>query len=57
MNYQSLRGLVTGGAGFIESTLVKSLVDCGAEVTEIDNLWRGNLENLKRLDSIDSVLQ
>lgn len=44
MNYQSLRCLATGGAGFIGSTLVKRLVDCGADVSVVDNLWRGSLE-------------
>lgn len=38
--------LVTGGAGFIGSTLVKRLVSEGAKVQIIDNLWRGNLNNL-----------
>ena len=47
MNFQSLRCLVTGGAGFIGSTLVKRLVDSGAQVSVVDNLWRGSLENLK----------
>ncbi|MCC6500700.1 MAG: NAD-dependent epimerase/dehydratase family protein [Anaerolineales bacterium] len=47
MNFQSLRCLVTGGAGFIGSTLVKRLVGSGAQVSVVDNLWRGNLENLK----------
>ena len=42
--------LVTGGAGFIGSTLVKRLVAEGAEVSVIDNLWRGSLENLKGAD-------
>ncbi len=38
--------LVTGGAGFIGSNLVKRLVKEGAIVSVVDNLWRGNLENL-----------
>lgn len=50
MNYSSLRCLVTGGAGFMGSNLVKRLVECGADVTAIDNLWRGRLENLQRPD-------
>jgi nucleoside-diphosphate-sugar epimerase len=33
--------------GFIGSTLVKALVRHGADVTVIDNLWRGSLENLR----------
>lgn len=39
--------LVTGGAGFIGSSLVKRLVLEGARVQVVDNLWRGNLDNLK----------
>ena len=39
--------LVTGGAGFVGSSLVKRLVLEGASVQVIDSLWRGNLDNLK----------
>ncbi len=39
--------LVTGGAGFIGSKLVKSLVNRGATVTVVDNLWRGKTSNLE----------
>lgn len=39
--------LVTGGAGFIGSSLVKRLIVEDADVQVIDNLWRGKLENLK----------
>jgi len=41
------RILVTGGAGFIGSRLVNELTKWGAEVSVIDNLWRGNIDNLK----------
>ena len=44
--------LVTGGAGFIGSHLVKRLVERGYEVTAIDNLERGKVdfvENIKPL--------
>ncbi len=44
------RILVTGGVGFIGSTLVKRLVSEGADVTVIDNLWRGSIENLRNVD-------
>ena len=36
--------LVTGGAGFIGSHLVKRLVKQGHDVTVIDNLERGRVE-------------
>ena len=43
--------LVTGGAGFIGSHLVKKLVDLGEyDVDVVDNLSSGGLENLSGLD-------
>lgn len=41
-----MRVLVTGGAGFIGSTLVDRLLAEGHDVTVIDDLSRGRLENL-----------
>ena len=40
--------LVTGGAGFIGSHLVDRLMQEGHNVTALDNLTSGSLENLKR---------
>jgi nucleoside-diphosphate-sugar epimerase len=37
----SQRVLVTGGAGYIGSTLVASLLERGAQVTVVDDLWFG----------------
>ena len=41
-----MRALVTGGAGFIGSTLVDRLLSEGHEVTVVDDLSRGRVENL-----------
>jgi len=41
--------LVTGGAGFIGSELVRQLVGYGAEVIVVDNLVNGRRENLSLL--------
>jgi nucleoside-diphosphate-sugar epimerase len=41
------RVLVTGGAGFIGHRLVSRLVEDGARLTVVDNLSKGNLENLR----------
>lgn len=41
--------LVTGGAGFIGSNLVKQLLDDGCSVTILDNLLSGYRENLDAL--------
>jgi UDP-glucose 4-epimerase len=38
--------VVTGGAGFIGSTLVRTLIDSGAQVAVIDNLLSGHVRNL-----------
>jgi UDP-glucose 4-epimerase len=41
-----MRALVTGGSGFIGSNLVDALLDRGDEVTVVDDLSTGKLENL-----------
>lgn len=41
-----MKALVTGGAGFIGSTLVDRLVSEGHDVVVVDNLVRGKKENL-----------
>ena len=43
------RYVVTGGAGFIGSALVRTLLAQGREVHVIDNLSSGNLENLEEV--------
>jgi UDP-glucose 4-epimerase len=50
---ESLRVLVTGGAGFIGSHLVRALVRAGHVVRVLDNLSTGSLENLG--DALSSV--
>jgi len=45
------RNIVTGGAGFIGSALVRALLADGREVHVIDNLSSGNLDNLKEVAS------
>ena len=41
-----MRYVVTGGAGFVGSNLVKSLVKGGHDIIVIDNLVNGKKENL-----------
>jgi UDP-glucose 4-epimerase len=51
-----MKVLVTGGAGFIGSHLVKRLVEEGHEVLVVDNLFRGRKENLSEvMDKITFV--
>jgi nucleoside-diphosphate-sugar epimerase len=45
--WQDSNVLVTGGASFIGSHLVDNLVKLGANVTVVDNLSSGKMENLK----------
>ena len=44
-----MRVLVTGGAGFLGSSLVEHLLELGDEVVVLDNLWRGKTENLEHI--------
>ncbi len=46
-----MRFLVTGGAGFIGSHLIENLLADHHEVTVIDNLSTGKLQNLTKLDN------
>jgi UDP-glucose 4-epimerase len=50
-----MRALVTGGAGFIGSTLVDRLVSEGHEVVVLDDLSTGRLENLTDALAIGKV--
>lgn len=50
MKISGSRVIVTGGAGFIGSALVARLLQEGAEVIVLDNLWRGNLDNISGLE-------
>lgn len=51
-----MRVVVTGGAGFIGSHLVRRLIDDGRDVVAVDDLSRGSLENLKDLNVPLSLL-
>jgi UDP-glucose 4-epimerase len=50
-----LRYLITGGAGFIGSHLAERLLDRGDEVTLLDNLSTGSVENIRHLKSSERL--
>jgi nucleoside-diphosphate-sugar epimerase len=49
------RVLVTGGAGFIGSNLVKHLIDTGNSVTVLDNFMSGYRSNLDPFPSVNII--
>lgn len=55
MRFKGKKALVTGGAGFIGSNLVDALVEEGAEVTVMDDLFTGQKKNISRLKDIEFV--
>ncbi|MBN2104209.1 NAD-dependent epimerase/dehydratase family protein [bacterium] len=55
MRFRGLKVLVTGGAGFVGSNLVNRLVEEGAKVTVLDDLFTGRRENIMYLDDIKFI--
>ncbi len=53
--FRSKKVLVTGGAGFVGSNLAARLIELGAEVTVLDDLFTGDLGNLPDKDSYSFV--
>ena len=46
MKIETKKILVTGGAGFLGSNLCRKLLELGHQVTALDNLSTGRLENI-----------
>lgn len=55
MRFRNKKVLVTGGAGFVGSNLVNRLVEEGARVTVLDDLFTGDLENIKYINEIKFI--
>lgn len=55
MRFKGDKVLVTGGAGFVGSVLVNRLVEEGARVTVLDDLFTGRRENIAYLDDIKFI--
>lgn len=53
----SIRSLVIGGAGFIGSTLCRTLLDKGHSVICIDNLSTGSMDNIKDIKSKNFIFR
>ena len=47
-----MRALVTGGAGFIGTHLVRNLLERGLEVVVVDNFTLGHQENVDCFETV-----
>lgn len=50
-----MRALVTGGAGFIGSNLVRLLIECGHHAVILDNLSSGHRSNLRKFPMVEFI--
>lgn len=55
MDLKNKKVLVTGGAGFVGSNIVQILLDRGAEVTVLDNLFTGSEELLPKHEKLTFI--
>lgn len=49
------KALITGGAGFVGSHLAEQLLECGYQITILDDLSTGSFDNVAHLESRDDV--
>lgn len=57
MEFQNKNVFVTGGAGFIGSTLVRELLNIGVNVTVFDNFLSGRPENLSEVEDHIKIIK
>ena len=55
MNYEDIRILITGGAGFIGSEVVRQLCEKKAQVTVLDNFSSGKKKYIEGFNDIEII--
>ncbi len=53
--YRGQKVLITGGAGFVGSNLTDKLVELGAQVTVLDDLFTGSIANIEHFDQVTFI--